>query len=146
MTQEYLRPHVSAQLILKKQNQILLLKRRNTGYEDGKYGLVSGHVNNNETASQALCREASEEAGINIKPHDVKFVHIMHRKGNRTYLDCFFEVTKWEGEPTNTEPEKCSDLSWFSADKLPANTILYVKAALSYCGHKQMYSEFGFSS
>lgn len=31
-------------LLLIKENQILLLKRANTGYEDGKYSLVAGHM------------------------------------------------------------------------------------------------------
>lgn len=146
MNKEYLRPYVAAHLILKKNNQLLLLKRQNTGYEDGNYALVAGHVNDDETARQALCREAREEAGITIKLNEVKFVHIVHRKSNRIYLDCFFEATKWEGEPTNMEPEKCSELKWFKAKELPSNTVVPIKAALSYIGQKQIYSEFGFRS
>ena len=54
-------------LILIKGNQILLLKRVNTGYEDGKYSLVAGHMDGNETIKQAMIREAREEAGIAIE-------------------------------------------------------------------------------
>lgn len=51
-------------LLLIKNNKVLLLKRQNTGYADGKYSLVSGHVDKGETMQEAIIREAKEEAGI----------------------------------------------------------------------------------
>ncbi len=48
-------------LLLIKENQILLLKRANTGYEDGKYSLVSGHMDGNETIKQAMIRESKKK-------------------------------------------------------------------------------------
>ena len=66
-------------LTLFKDNKILLLKRFNTGYEDGNYSMIAGHVDPNETFTQCIIREAEEEAGILLKPKDLKVVHVMHR-------------------------------------------------------------------
>lgn len=67
-------------LILQHENNILLLRRENTGYEDGKYGLISGGVNLGETFTQTVIRKAREEAGIIIVHEDLKLVHMVHRK------------------------------------------------------------------
>ena len=50
-----------------KDGQVLLQLRKNTGYRDGEYGLVAGHVEPHESFAQALIREIEEEAGIKLK-------------------------------------------------------------------------------
>jgi 8-oxo-dGTP pyrophosphatase MutT (NUDIX family) len=130
-------------LILVRGDKILMLRRFNTGYEDGNYSLVAGHVEENEPSIDALRREALEEAGIIIKPRDIKFVHLMHRKSDNLRVDLFFEVSKWQGEVTNKEPNKCDDLSWFSINDLPINTIPYVRQVIDVYTRGIYYSEYG---
>lgn len=67
-------------LILIEDKKILLQKRYNTGYEDGNYSIVAGHIDGNESVIKAMQREALEEAGIKIKEEDLEIVHVMHRK------------------------------------------------------------------
>jgi len=126
-----------------RSNKILLLRRHNTGYEDGNYGLPAGHVENNESITSATCREIEEELGVNLKPQDIKLVHVMHRKEKDIRVDLFFLIKNWKTEPKNTEPEKCDDLQWFSIDKLPTNTIPYIKRAIQNYTLKKFYSEIG---
>lgn len=137
---------LSIYLILVKDGQILLLRRQDTGFEDGNYGLPAGHADGNETARAATCREALEEAGLELKPEDLEFVHLMHRIGNDERVDVFFTTKRWSGEPKNMEPEKCDDLSWFPLDNLPSNTIPYIRQVLEYFQQGVRYSEFGWEN
>jgi len=54
-------------LIINEKNEILMMKRCNTGYMDGMYGFISGHVEEGETFEQTVVREIKEETGINLK-------------------------------------------------------------------------------
>ncbi|MDB5188235.1 MAG: hydrolase [Candidatus Kaiserbacteria bacterium] len=131
--------------ILRTGDKIFMLQRANTGFEDGNYGLVSGHVDDDESLAQALVREVKEEAGVDIRAEDARLVTVMHRaRVNR--IDFYFEITKWEGEPYNAEPDKCSDASWFSLKKLPEPTIVYIEQALNCYQKGTTYSEFGWDS
>jgi 8-oxo-dGTP diphosphatase len=149
MEKERFRQIGTAHLFLVKDNKILLLRRFNTGYEDGKYSVVAGHIDENETARQSMIREAKEEAGIEISPEDLGVAHIMHRKGRtpgNERIDFFFAAKQWTGEPKNLEPHKCDDLRWSELDKLPDNTIPYIKKAVDCFLNNELYSEHGWES
>jgi len=105
--------------------QILLHRRQNTGYQDGKWDIAgSGHVDENETAQMALVRECKEEIGIDVKSESISFVHLSHRLSkDRVYYDIYFTVGEYSGTPSIMEPDKCSDLTWFLIDNLPDDMI-----------------------
>lgn len=136
---------VNVYLILRNGDEVLLHLRKATGYCDGFYGLVSGHVEDGEQATAAIIREAYEEAGIQIEPSGLKVVHVMHRQTNRFNMDLFFECSEWKGAITNQEPEKCSILAFFPLTELPPNTIGYIKDALEAIIIKRFYSERGWA-
>lgn len=133
-------------LVLKKGDEVLLLRRDNTGYQDGKFGLIAGHADGNELMRDAMIREAKEEAGIDILPNGLEFVHISHRltrnQPGQERIDIFFACSSWHGEVTNKEPHKCSELRWFSFDNLPFETIPFVRLVLENIQNKIYYSEF----
>jgi 8-oxo-dGTP diphosphatase len=135
----------SAYLFLIKDNQILLQRRFNTGFEDGNYGVPAGHLDGGETAREGCAREIREEIGVTIKPEDLTVVHVMHRKAAKDErIDFFMTASVYEGEIVNNEPDKCDDLSWFPLDNLPANMVAYVKVALQHYLKDVMYSEYGY--
>ncbi len=123
--------------------RILLLQRFGTGWGDGLYSVVAGHVDGNEPATVAMAREAAEEAGLAIDPADLRLVHLMHRLSDSERMSLFFTASRWQGTPRNLEPHKCSDLAWFDADALPAGMVGYVRHAIAAVRAGQPYSEGG---
>ena len=131
-------------LLLIQDDKILLSKRKNTGWEDGNYTMISGHLDGGESVVDAMIREAKEEVGITIYEKDLKVVGIMHRKANYEYVDFFLTVKSWGGKIINTEPHLCEELKWFELDNLPDNFIASERQELENFQRKIYFSEFGF--
>lgn len=134
---------------MEREGKILLLKRANTGYADGKYQMPSGSIEPQEYASEAAIREAKEEVGVDIRPEDLEFIHVSHRlapSGGNDWIDFFFRTERWEGEPVNAEPHKCDGLLWASIDDLPEDTVEVVKEAVAYVRKNLALSEIGRAS
>ncbi len=140
-------PHtlVASYLVLLKENQVLLQRRFQTGWMDGMYSLPAGHIESEESATEALIREIQEEIGITLHQENVVVSHVLHRFADREhqYVDIFYTCTTWEGEPVIGEPEKCDDLTWFPLTDLPSNTLPYVKTTLQNIQKGIVYSEDG---
>ncbi len=130
-------------VFLIKSNKLLLLRRKNTGWEDGKYGVPSGHLEENESVLSAAAREAKEESGIYVNKEDLKMVHVMHRKVNHDYIDIYFVVEKWSGKPFIAEKEKSDDIQWADINNLPEDTLENIKIAFANYKKNIIYSQFG---
>lgn len=101
--------------------EILLQRRCNTGYMDGKYDMAcSGHLEKGESLSMAMIREAKEEINLDIKEEDLKMIAVVHAY-KEDYINVFFTTDKYEGIPKIMEPNKCDDLRWFDIKELPEN-------------------------
>jgi 8-oxo-dGTP pyrophosphatase MutT (NUDIX family) len=118
-------------------------RRFQTGYEDGNYSVVAGHLEGNETVAVAASREALEEVGIEISPDDVRVVGVMHRRSTDERVDWFVLCERWAGEVRNTEPTKCDELRWVDPDRLPRNTIPYVRRAIDNFRAGRWFDSFG---
>jgi ADP-ribose pyrophosphatase YjhB (NUDIX family) len=130
MTIQRFKTITAVHLFLLRNKQVLLLRRFQTGYEDGKYSVIAGHIDGNEEIKVAMSREAREEVGIHIEPKDLTVIGVIHRKALEERIDFFLVAKKWEGEIINAEPHKCDELAWFDLDALPENIIPYVRRAL----------------
>ncbi|HKU18931.1 MAG TPA: NUDIX domain-containing protein [Candidatus Saccharimonadales bacterium] len=134
-------------ILFRRDDEILLLKRANTGYRDGFYSLPAGHLDGGEPAVYAAVREAKEEVGALVRPEDMRLVHTQHRvaeSGDHERLNLFFETTTWQGEPTNAEPEKCSEVRWALLAKLPTKLVPELQHFLRHYRAQQPYGDFGF--
>lgn len=139
-------------LLLIRDGEVLLLRRFNTGYEDGNYSVPAGHLDGHESVSNAMTREAREEIGLVIEPATLQTVHVMHRQASQPVretnerIEFFLASSSWDGEPKIMEPDKCDELSWHPLHGLPDNTIPYIRAAIDAYVSGEYYSEFGWES
>ena len=136
---------VAVHLFLLKEDKILLLRRHNTGYEDGNYSTVAGHVDGGEQLKIAMIRETKEEVGIEIMPEDLEIVGVMHSITDKEYISFFLKALDWSGEIKNMEPDQCSHLTWFDIDDLPENVIPYVRQAIENYRTGNWFSSFGWT-
>ncbi len=135
---------VSVHLLLIKENKILLMRRKDTGFADGFYSMPAGKLEPKESVENAIIREVKEEINIDIKNETLKTIQVMNRNGiDRERIDYFFTVDRWNGEIKNNEPNKCDDLKWFDLDYLPENIIPYIKEAIINYNKKINFSLFG---
>jgi 8-oxo-dGTP diphosphatase len=134
---------VAVHLFFFREDKVLILRRYNTGWEDGNYSVVAGHVEAGETVTGAAIREAREEVGVDLAPQDLSMIHVMNRKSEDERIDFFFVVRRWTGEVANVEPDKCDELAWCPISSLPNNIIPYIQQALIYYRKGVFFSEFG---
>jgi len=130
-------------LLLRRGNEILLHLRKNSGFMDGYYSLVAGHLEECEGATECIIREAKEEAGLELSRDKIRLVHTMYKplKDNER-VDFFYLCDEWGGEIKNCETEKCAELAFYPIDNLPENTVPYVKFAIEKALNGEFFSEY----
>jgi 8-oxo-dGTP pyrophosphatase MutT (NUDIX family) len=143
LAEDRFRVRSAVHIFLLRGDQVLLLRRCHTGYEDGNYSVVAGHLEGGETIRAAAAREAREEVGITLSSSEIEIVGVMHRRSNDERIDWFVSARRWEGEPVNREPSKCDQLLWCALDDLPVNVIPYVRRALENAGRGVWFDSFG---
>ncbi|MBN2554977.1 MAG: NUDIX domain-containing protein [Anaerolineales bacterium] len=131
-------------LFLVKEGKLLLLRRKNTGYMDGSLSVVAGHLGGDETVYAAAKREALEEAGIRLEEQDLAIVGVMHRREDDERIDWFLTASRWSGQISNAEPEKCEELVWHPLAELPPDIIPYVRRGIDNYIAGKAFESFGF--
>lgn len=142
----------AAYVLLRREGQVLLQLRQNTGYLDGHWATAAaGHVERDESVLQAAVREAREELGIEVAGADLVPLTVMHRgqpggPALEQRVDFFFEAVRWTGTPVLREVHKTADLRWFPFVALPEPVVpheLQVLRAI-HDGHVPPVMTFGF--
>ena len=118
--------------ILDDNGNILIEKRGNTKITAGEIDLCSGHIDNNETPTQAMIREyveelhkgdineqeqARNEAINNLKKLD-ELDLVFKNKGNERKFFIQFYVMKTELKKLTIQKEEISDIEWISMEKV----------------------------
>ncbi len=116
-------------------HEVLLQLRRGTGYMDGHWATLAGHVDPGESVHEAAVREAAEEAGIVVDPADLVPLTVLHRfersgPAVEQRVDVFFSTTRWQAAPAVREPDKGAAMGWFPLDELPEPTVPHERLVL----------------
>jgi len=143
----------AAYVYLLRGDEVLLQRRRNTGYMDGKWVAgAAGHIELGETAAAAAAREAAEELGVRIGLAELRPATVMQRTDGTAApieqrADWFFTTTAWHGQPVVMEPDKCADIAWFPLDRLPDQIPGYERFVLDglATGTLAPFTSFGFA-
>lgn len=135
-------------IIIRQNDRFLFQRRKNTGYLDGWLDLgASGHVEEGETAREAVVREVKEEIGLIISVDQLIFTSIHHRHTNdQVYYDFYFLIDideKAVQEININEPEKISELVWLSNAEFSTDIIEYHREVLEQLDQGVYYREIG---
>lgn len=142
----------AAYVVLRRDGEVLLQLRQNTGYGDGHWAVAAaGHVEQGESVVAAAVREAREEIGVTIAESDLEPLCGMHRtQGNGKPIDeradFFFQCRRWQGTPRVAEPLKNAALEWFSIAALPEPVVPHERLVLEHLrrGNVPAVLTFGF--
>ena len=138
--------HIGVGVFLMRGNNILLGKRCNTGYMDGKYASIGGHLEQNEDLKHTVIREALEEVGVEIKAEDLKFICLIRNGNNSDYINFFFMTDEFRGEPINMEKDKCDELIWKDISSVCMDELVAEKERRAIYNYLKdiTYDEYGF--
>ncbi len=139
------RCHIGVCMTIFKDDEVLLLRRANTGFGDGFYAFPGGSLDGDEPLTLAAIRETTEEVGIIFAKEDVELAQVVHSAANpfnaHELLLFVFKVENFKGSFKNMEPEKCDDLRFFKLNNLPENLIPGAKAALEAIQKGKIHTE-----
>ncbi|MDD2486813.1 MAG: NUDIX domain-containing protein [Candidatus Gracilibacteria bacterium] len=131
--------------LLNDKKQVLLIKRKNTSFMDGYWGLPGGRLQEGESISSACIREAKEEVGVNVLKDDLEGpLSINFSDGKKEKMYFVFLTKKWQSDPINLEEDKCEKIEWFHINGLPEKIIPHLPVALEYLLAGKNYLEYGF--
>jgi 8-oxo-dGTP diphosphatase len=141
----YPRFPVAVHVLLLRGDEVLLVRRCHTGFEDGRLSVVAGHVEPGESVTQAAVREAREEVGMALSRDRLRVVGVIHRRSLEERVDFFlaYHLEADEEGPQNREPDKCSELVWAGLGDLPDDIIPYVRAGIENFRRGTWFQEFG---
>ncbi len=112
-------------------NNELLLQKRAVPAEKDHWCIPGGRLELFETLENAVIREAKEETDLDIEVLKIMGVcnHIIKEEEAHWIATRYLCKIK-NGEPKIMEPDKASDMKWFSLDKLPDKLTITTKKAL----------------
>ncbi|MCL5010722.1 MAG: NUDIX domain-containing protein [Patescibacteria group bacterium] len=126
MSEEKQYPKVGVGVMILKNKQVLLGKRKNA-HGEGEYSFPGGHLEYMESFEKCAIRETKEECGIEIA--NIRFQMLANLKiyAPKHYVHVGM-VCDWKsGEPQVLEPDRMVGWQWYDLDNLPQPIFLGTK-------------------
>ena len=124
------RPLIGVAVIIVKNGEVLLGKRRNS-HGEGAWALPGGHLEWNESITECALREVFEETGLIVKNiKHAAFTNDVFTKEEKHYVTLFVTAEYVSGEVQLKEPHKCGGWFWFAWNQLPAPRFLSLENLL----------------
>ncbi len=137
------RPKVGIGVIVVKDNKVLLLKRKNA-HGEGSWGFPGGHLELKEGWEDCVRREVAEETGLLIE--NISFAGLTNdifSKENKHYITIFMLCDWKAGEAQIKEPDKCTEISWYTWENLPRPLFLPIQNLLKQGYHPTVQKSTG---
>ena len=107
-------------ILINEEGKYLLAKRgQKAKNERGKWEFPGGSVEFGDTMRDTIIREMKEELGIAVEPieHFPPIDHIIPQDQQHWVTSAYIsKIIK--GQPTIMEPEKCSEIGWFTIEEI----------------------------
>lgn len=111
--------HVTVDTLVLKDGKILLVKRVSKLLEGGKWGLVGGFVERDETLIEAVEREVKEEIGWKVKDMNLLRIKDKPDRPHEDRQNISFVYTCEAVEKMNKADWESDDQQWFDLSEVP---------------------------
>lgn len=111
--------HATVDVLVLKENKILLVKRNKKLTEGGKWGLTGGYLDRDETIKQGGEREVLEESGWTIRNMTLLTISDEHSNPNENKQNIKFVFFSEAVEEVGTPDWESDEVRWFPLDQLP---------------------------
>lgn len=114
---EYKSPSLAVDGVILKDNQILLIKRKNDPYKD-KWAIPGGFVEYGEKIEDAVLREVKEETGLEAKISDLVGVYSNPKRDPRKHVVSITYLLK-DISGTEKGGDDAKEAKWWNINELP---------------------------
>ena len=135
----YENPCATADVIVEKDKQILLIRRGIEPFKN-KWALPGGHIDyGKETLERAATRELREETGISVSEKDLRFFGVYsepNRDPRRHYITHVYIAKNFNGRLMASDDAR--EVRFFPLDSLPELAFDHKKIIGDYLLQKQL--------
>jgi 8-oxo-dGTP diphosphatase len=118
------RPYIGVAVIVVKDRQVLLGKRKNAHGAD-RWQFPGGHLEFNESIEACAKREVLEETGMRIRRCRFgPYTNDVFEKEGKHYVTLFVLADYVSGTLEVKEPDKCHEWGWFEWGRFPTPLFL----------------------
>jgi 8-oxo-dGTP diphosphatase len=109
-------------LLVRDQSILLLHRRGDRAWYPDVWDIPGGHVEPEETVTEALVRELREELGIEVTDLPSRPLRVLEGDDFRLTV---WVVTRWSGTPVNRAVDEHDAISWVKATDLEGLSLAH---------------------